>query len=343
MIKQSKIWMIKANGSSVLTDNNSKVNNDSIVDAILCNRGLSDNRAIFLEPSWRDLHNPLLLKGMGEAVDRIRSALTDREIICVYGDYDADGITATTLLVSALLALGGNVQYYIPDRMTEGYGLNNPAIKRIADSGVSLIISVDCGINGHEQAAFCQAIGVDLIITDHHEPSDTIPGACAVVNPKQADCNYPHKGLAGVGVAFKLVQAIWPDDVTSLRPYLDLVALGTVADIVPILNENRFIVSEGLDVIRESSRIGIKALLDVSGAIGKPVDADTLGFTLGPRINAAGRSLCHGCSTLTIGERYTYRANHCRHSRSMEPATSADGSGNFGPGNGQDRDLSVRG
>ena len=135
----------------------------------------------------------------------------------------------------------------------------------------------------------CRLLGVDLVITDHHEPPDAIPDAYAVVNPKREDCQYPHKGLAGVGVAFKLVQALWPDDITELRPFLDLVALGTVADIVPLLDENRILVSEGLAVIRENRRIGLGALLDTAGAGGRMVDADTLGFTLGPRINAAGR------------------------------------------------------
>jgi single-stranded-DNA-specific exonuclease len=290
MIRQNKLWMLKANNyTDMKCSKNGDYLTNPIVEAILYNRGLATMRDSFLKPAWRDLHDPYLLRDMEKAAARVQSALLAGERICVYGDYDADGITATTLLVSVLRLLGGNVDYYIPDRISEGYGLNSPAIEKLAQSGVNLIVSVDCGISGHDQAHLCNQLGVDLIITDHHEPPDAIPDAYAVVNPKREDCQYPHKGLAGVGVAFKLVQALWRDDITELRPFLDLVALGTVADIVPLLDENRFLVSEGLSVIREHHRIGLGALLDVAGASGRMVDADTLGFTLGPRINAAGR------------------------------------------------------
>ncbi len=289
MIKQSKIWMIKANECSILDQKSKLSDGDALVEAILCNRGLLDGKDRFMTPAWVNLHDPFLMKDMDKAVDRICKALQNAEKICVYGDYDADGITATALLVSGLRELNGNVDYYIPDRMVEGYGLNCHALQKIADAGVSLIISVDCGISGYEEALLCNRLGIDLLITDHHEPPETIPQAYAVVNPKQKGCQYPHKGLAGVGVAFKLLQALWPREIYELRQFLDLVALGTVADIVPILDENRFIVSEGLQVIQEGDRIGIRTLLDVVGANGRVVDADTLGYTIGPRVNAAGR------------------------------------------------------
>lgn len=236
--------------------------------------------------------NPLNLLGMPEAVARIRHALAHHEPIAIYGDYDVDGVTATALMVDTLRALGGDVRGYIPNRFEEGYGLNNDALTALKDAGVKLVISVDCGIRSPEEAAHARRIGLDLIITDHHHPEADLPPALAVINPKQPGDPYPEKDLAGVGIAYKLAQAlaashpVYGFDPTSL---LDLVALGTVADLTPLTGENRNLVRRGLERLRQTNRQGLYSLSNVAGLEIKKINATHIGFMLGPRLNAAGR------------------------------------------------------
>jgi single-stranded-DNA-specific exonuclease len=228
---------------------------------------------------------------MPEAVDRIQFAIQHHENIIVYGDYDADGVTATALLAMALRALGAEVQEYIPNRFDEGYGLNLEAMRTLYDAGAKLIITVDCGIRSVEEADPAHYPGMDLIITDHHLPLDEIPPALAVINPKQPGDNYPEKNLAGVGLAYKLVQALFEveQNTADTRDYLDLVALGTVADLVPLTGENRSLVRAGLEYIRQPIRQGIMALIGVSGLTPTRINTTDIGFALAPRLNAAGR------------------------------------------------------
>jgi single-stranded-DNA-specific exonuclease len=239
--------------------------------------------------------NPFRLKGMNAAVTRLSGALRHEERIAVYGDFDTDGVTATALLVQTLLALGAQVEPYIPHRVDEGYGLNLDALRHLYRRGVRLVITVDCGIRSVHEVREASR-GLDLIVTDHHSVGDELPPALAVINPKQADCPYPFKKLAGVGVAFKLAQALLrvqrkkiADLTMTEDALLDLVALGTVADMVPLLGENRALVRRGLDALNEPNRPGVEALMADAGLRRGDVDATAIGFRLGPRLNAAGR------------------------------------------------------
>ena len=258
--------------------------------AVLCSRGhgsVPSARAYLDVES--PLHDPFALKDMEKAAARVKKALETGEKIAVFGDYDVDGITATCLLTDFLRSLGGNVTPYIPGRMEEGYGLNEMAIGTLSDEGVKLIVSVDCGITADQEALLCREKGIDLVITDHHECKDTLPKAVAVVNPHRKDCTYPHAHLAGVGVAFKLAAAVSGNQEEILGKYCDLVALGTVADVMPLQGENRTIVSRGLDRLTKMPRLGIRALMDECGCAGQSVTASFISYTLAPRINAAGR------------------------------------------------------
>ena len=213
---------------------------------------------------------PHQLRGMGKAVTRIRRALEDKEKIWIYGDYDADGVSGTSVMIETFRLLGQEVDYYIPNRFTEGYGLNRQAVELAAKRGVSLIITVDTGITAVEETELARTLGVDLIITDHHEPPPVLPDALAVVNPKQPDCHYPHDTLAGVGVAFKLAHAL-----LGRLPHelLQLAALGTIADLVPLVGENRIIAALGLKQMNERRHVGLNALLDVAGLADRQVTA----------------------------------------------------------------------
>ncbi|MHB9059407.1 MAG: single-stranded-DNA-specific exonuclease RecJ [Bacillota bacterium] len=259
---------------------------------VLLNRGLHelDEARRFLLAGPGDIHDPSLLAGMEQAVERLAKAIEAKERIRVYGDYDADGVTSTALLLMFLRGLGANVDFYIPSRLDEGYGLNAAALREARERGIDLVVSVDCGITSLNEARVAEEIGLDLVITDHHEPLDEWPGALAVVNPKRPDCAYPFKGLAGVGVAFKLATALAR---RFGRPepgeYLDLVTLGTVADVVPLYGENRALVKAGLPLISQGTRLGLRALLDQAGLSGKPITAESVAFGLAPRINAIGR------------------------------------------------------
>ncbi|MBK5275202.1 MAG: single-stranded-DNA-specific exonuclease RecJ [Desulfuromonadales bacterium] len=272
-----------------------------VISMILAARGcrMSDEISTFLSPALADMLDPFLLRGMAAAVARLLQARRNRDTICVYGDYDVDGITGTALLVSFLRMTGFCCDYFIPNRFDDGYGLNAASIESIITRGASLIISVDCGITAVAEAALCRQRGVDLIITDHHTPGESIPDACAVLNPLQPGCSYPFKSLAGVGVAFNLLVALRaglrsdgafegspPPD---LRDWLDLVALGTIADVVPLVNQNRIYAFQGLQRLSSSTRPGLQALKRVAGIKEGVVSCGQVGFRLAPRLNAAGR------------------------------------------------------
>jgi single-stranded-DNA-specific exonuclease len=261
---------------------------------LLCLRGLADpaDAERFLNPSLDQLHDPFRLTDMDRAVTRLERAIAQGERIAIHGDYDVDGITSTVILRRALEMLGGTVIHFIPERLRDGYGLQPAAIDRLHGSGVGVIVSVDCGIRGTEAAARARARGVDLIITDHHEPDGALPDALAVINPKRSDCQYPDKFLAGVGVALKLVQALcnragkgkW------LPAFVKVAAVGTLADVVPLVGENRVIARLGLASLTHGPHtIGLRSLLDASGLTGKTIDSYQVAFMLAPRVNAAGR------------------------------------------------------
>lgn len=244
--------------------------------------------------------NPFRMQDMAEAVTRIRRALRNGERIAVYGDFDADGVTATALTVQVLEALGGSAHPYIPHRVDEGYGLNHGALRKLAREGFTVVITVDCGIRSVDEVAYARRLGLDMIVTDHHTIGPELPPAVAAINPKRPDCTYPFKGLAGVGLAYKLAQAILrsneqvpirPDIVPALveDDLLDLVALGTVADLAPLLDENRSLVRRGLEQLNRPQRPGLQALMAQAGLAPGQVTATTIGFVLGPRLNAAGR------------------------------------------------------
>ena len=265
-----------------------------VVAKLLCQRGLSDPALAdrFLNPSLDHLHDPMRLADMGVAVDRIMGALERKEKIAIHGDYDVDGVTSTVILRRALELLGGHVIHFIPERLKDGYGLQPVAIERLHADGVALIISVDWGIRGAEAGRRARELGVDLIITDHHEPDTELPPALAVINPKRADCTYPDKYLAGVGVALKLVQALCRRTGRDrLMPgFIKVAAIGTLADVVPLVGENRVIAKLGLELLtRGPHKVGLRALIDVCGLTGKTIDSYHIGFMLAPRVNAAGR------------------------------------------------------
>ncbi|NTW04878.1 MAG: single-stranded-DNA-specific exonuclease RecJ [Peptococcaceae bacterium] len=267
-----------------------------VLAKLLVNRGIVTAREAkgFLEAGPDEMHNPFLMADMDRAVARLKLALDKQQKILIYGDYDADGITASALLVKAIGRLGGLVNYYIPDRIEEGYGLHLGALTKAGEQGCELVVTVDCGISALETVRLNRLNnGPDIIITDHHEPLEVLPEAISVLNPKRKDCNYPFKTLAGVGVALKLVQALYSvsdqEDSDGWKDFFDLACLGTVADIVPLNGENRIIVKYGLEAIANTDRVGICELMRVSGVKPEQLDTRKLGFALVPRINAAGR------------------------------------------------------
>ena len=265
----------------------------SLLACVLSARGVTEPEQAWklLTPGEEPLLDPMLLKDMDRAVLRVTRALKRGETIAVYGDYDVDGITATCLLTDCLTRLGGRVRSYIPDRLEEGYGLNQEAVLHLARQGVTLIITVDCGITAAWEVEFARELGIDVVITDHHECKQAIPEAAAVVDPHRPDCPYPFKGLAGVGVALKLAMAAAGPDRAGLvfREYADLAAVGTVADVMPMTGENRTIVQTGLAALAHPRRVGLAQLMEEAGLGDKPVTSVSIGYTLAPRINAAGR------------------------------------------------------
>ena len=285
-----KEWIVRAEtaGGAALAR---ELGTAPIIGQILWNRGLQTAEAAraFLHPEDEPYCDPFLMMDMERAAHRILEAIHAGEQIVVYGDYDVDGMTSTTLLMKNIRALGGTVSYYIPNRFTEGYGLNGAALRQIAAEGCGLLVTVDCGISSADVVAQMDG-AMDIIITDHHLPGAALPPAYAVINPHRADCPYPFKELAGVGVAFKLVQALWQLEEERLyADDLDIVALGTVADLVPLVGENRKLVQAGLLHMTERPSPGIAALVRVSGCEGKAINTGIVGFQLAPRLNAAGR------------------------------------------------------
>lgn len=259
----------------------------------LVNRGIDtvDRARRFLAPALEDLHEPREMLGIERAAARIHQAIAARERIFIQGDYDVDGITSTFMLFSVIEELGGRAIYHIPNRITDGYGLSVEAIGRARDAGCTLVVTVDCGITAHEAVDAARALGIDSIITDHHPLQGSAPNAVAVVNPTQPGCPYPFKALAGVGVTFKLVERLLQGrgGLERARDYLDVVALGTIADVVPLVGENRILARLGLDELNHGRRPGIQALVDSAGLAGRRISSGHVAFVLAPRINAAGR------------------------------------------------------
>ncbi|MFC2006308.1 DHH family phosphoesterase, partial [Chloroflexota bacterium] len=274
-----------------------------LVAQLLYNRGLTElsQLELFITADDRLSGDPFLLPGINQAANRIYQALLAGENIAVYGDFDTDGITATALLVQGLSMLNCKATPYIPHRLTEGYGLKTAALENLRKQGTSLIITVDCGVTAFPEVERARKKGLDIIITDHHTPSDVIPPANAVVNPKLPDSNYPFPELAGVGVAFKLLQALFRGigKEEQLSQLTDLVSLGTVADVVPLLGENRYLVKQGLKLINTSPRLGIMEIIRQSRLNTSVIDAESISWTIAPRLNAAGR-LEHAMSSYRL-------------------------------------------
>lgn len=293
-------WTVKNADETVVAQLSRELGVGRSVARVLAGRGYGEPVAAgsFLDPALAGLHDPFLLAGMSEAVDRLVAARTQRELVCIYGDYDVDGVSSTALLMDFFRRVGIQCCYHIPHRMDEGYGLSREGLAMAAKSGARVVVSVDCGITAVEEARWCAENGLDLVITDHHMPGPEIPSAVAVVNPLQPGCGAPFRQLAGVGLAFKLVVALRArlrgegafagGGEPNLRECLDLVALGTIADLVPLVGENRIIARYGLQELTNSHRVGIMALKEVAGVSGQ-VTCGAVGFRLAPRLNAAGR------------------------------------------------------
>ena len=259
------------------------------VARLLFERGIQDQESLkkFLEPSLEDLHDPYLLHDMDKAVERIRQAIEEGENILIYGDYDADGMTSASIVKESLEQLGAECRVYLPNRFTDGYGPNASVYKYfIEQEGISLIVTVDNGVAGHEAIELAQSMGVDVIVTDHHSMPETLPDAYAIVHPEHPDANYPFKYLAGCGVAFKLACALLEEVQVEL---LDLVAIGTIADMVSLTDENRILVQYGLEMLGHTQRIGLQEMLDMAGIAANEVTEETVGFQIAPRLNALGR------------------------------------------------------
>jgi single-stranded-DNA-specific exonuclease len=290
-----KKWIYSKIDSATIEDV-AKVNNISkLLAKIILARGIDTPEKInnFLNPEISSLYDPFLFNDMDLAVDAVINSINNNEKITIYGDYDVDGITSVAVLKSYLIERGANVAHYLPNRLEEGYGLNNEAIDKIAEDGTNLLITVDCGISAYEEIEYAKSKGMKVIVTDHHECPKVMPEAIAVIDAKRSDSNYPFSSLAGVGVTFKFIQAISKKldlDRKSYLKYIDIVALGTIADIVPLVDENRIIVKYGLILMEQTRNIGLKALIDVSGyAKGEPINSTVISFGLAPRMNAAGR------------------------------------------------------
>jgi single-stranded-DNA-specific exonuclease len=292
--KADRIWESLRCDDAVVTRLSHELRVSPVTARLLSIRGLDDPLSArrFLFPSLDDLLDPQRLTDLPVAVDRILRAIENKERIAIHGDYDVDGVTSTVILRRALELLGADVTHFIPERLRDGYGLQPASIDRLHALGVALVISVDCGIRGVEAATRARELGLDLIITDHHEPDTALPQALAVINPKRHDCAYPDKNLAGVGVALKLVQAlcIRTGHTSWLPAFVKVAAIGTLADVVPLQGENRVIAKLGLEMLsRGPHKVGLRSLLDVCGLIGKEIDSYHIGFVLAPRVNAAGR------------------------------------------------------
>lgn len=298
-----KRWLCKEIPSREKVEQLSKaINTNSYLTSILLQRGISDFDAAkkFFRPSLNDLHDPFLMKDMEKAVKRLKKALDNEEKILIYGDYDVDGTTAVSLVYSYLRKFYPNCEVYIPDRYAEGYGVSLAGIDYASENAFSLIIALDCGIKSFELVHLATQKGIDFIICDHHLPEETVPGAIAVLDPKQEDCGYPCSDLSGCGLGFKFMQAfarLYRDE-KELYQFLDLVAVSIASDIVPIVGENRVLAYYGLKKLNEDPLPGLKALKDIAG-IKSDLDVSGIVFTLGPRINAAGR-VAHGRAAVEL-------------------------------------------
>ncbi|MFT9599010.1 single-stranded-DNA-specific exonuclease RecJ, partial [Mesobacillus sp.] len=288
MLKPKSRWIVKKADQTIIDSLAKDLNINHLTASLLVNRGLDtvEDARYFLFGQKSEFHDPFLLKDMDKAVERINKAIETQEPILVFGDYDADGVSSTTVLMNALAELGANADYYIPNRFTEGYGPNEKAFRSAADSGVGLIITVDTGISALHEATVAKDLGVDLIITDHHEPGPVLPDAFAIIHPKLDDSLYPFKDLAGVGVAFKVAHALLGRVPEHL---LEFAAIGTIADLVPLLGENRLIALRGIEKLKSSQTPGLNALLKLAKTDRAAIDEETIGFMIGPRVNAAGR------------------------------------------------------
>ncbi len=290
----NKKWQINEVDDEIVEKIKNEFNLSKLVASIIASKGMKnqDEIEVFLHPRRNDFHDPFLLPDMEKAVDRIVKAINNNEKVAIYGDYDVDGITSSTVLHRFLKDRGLDTDIYIPNRLSEGYGLNSNEINKIAETGHTLIITVDCGITGKEEVALAKTLGIDTIVTDHHEPPQEggLPDAVAVVDAKRKDNKYPFNGLAGVGVAFKLTQALTQRlnirEEENLK-YLDIVCVGTISDIVPLIDENRTISQLGLRLVKQTRNVGLRVLLESIGY--KKIDSNTVSFGVAPRINACGR------------------------------------------------------
>ena len=283
------IWNVVKVDEDKINEVSKKYNISKTLAKMILTRGIQDVD-MYLNGTLDDLRDPFLLKDMDKFVARIKQAKENNEKICIYGDYDVDGITSVTVMKRFLNTLGIDVMFYLPNRLKEGYGINKEALDKIKNEGVSLVISVDCGITAIDEVEYAKKIGLDICITDHHEVGEIIPDAIAVVNPKQKDDNYPFKLFAGVGVAFKCIMALSMEynlDKSSYLKYLDIVAIGTIADIVALVDENRIIAKYGIEKLKNTNNIGLKSLLEILNY--KDIDSTFISFMIAPRINACGR------------------------------------------------------
>lgn len=288
MLRSKTRWKLAESDESNIDQLQSELGISRLAASLLVNRGIQgvEEARTFLYKENLSYHDPYLMDGMKESVERIKEAISNNEKILIFGDYDADGVSSTSVLVYTFRELNATFDYYIPNRFTEGYGPNEAAFRQAKEDGYDLIVTVDTGISGVHEADIAQEIGIDLIVTDHHEPPPVLPNAHAIINPKKPGCEYPFKGLAGVGVAFKLAQALLDRIPGHL---LEIAAMGTIADLVPLQDENRLIASEGIRALQHSEKPGVKALLDVCGLKGQELNEEHLGFGIGPRLNAVGR------------------------------------------------------
>ena len=287
-----KKWEIYEQNEELIEKISKKHNISRLLAQILINRGITDDEQIdvFLNPKRNNFHNPFLMNDMEKAVDRIIKAIENKEKTIIYGDYDVDGITSITVLKQFLEERGLETDYYIPNRLDEGYGLNSKAVEAISNKKYTLMITVDCGISGINEVKLANDLNIETIITDHHEPLDELPSAYAIIDAKRKDNTYPFRGLAGVGVVFKLIQAISIKlnlDEKEYLKYLDIVCIGTISDIVPLVDENRVIAKLGLMLVKQTKNIGLKTLVKETGY--KNIDSGMVSFGIAPRINASGR------------------------------------------------------
>lgn len=288
----NKKWQIYETDENKIKEIEEKYQINTLLATILVNRGITQEEEIrlFLSPTRNDFHDPFLITDMKKAVDRIIKAINEQEKVTIYGDYDVDGITSITVLKSFLQDRGLEVETYIPNRINEGYGLNKQAICKIVEQGCQLMITVDCGISAIEEIKYANSLGIETIVTDHHEPSNELPNAFAVIDNKRKDSRYPFRELAGVGVVFKLIQAIGMAlelKEEEYLKYLDIVCVGTISDIVPLVDENRVIAKLGLLLIRQTKNIGLRSIIQSSGYT--KIDSNSISFGIAPRINACGR------------------------------------------------------